>query len=205
MLDRMKDYLLLGAGFALVALLVMFFNVLAREELAKSRQATAEANLATERESHDRTRDAITSQQLLADAQLKAANASVRNLQTQLDTRRAEQQATDDANGKVVAGLRADLQRLHSARRLLDQQLQAAAARGRGDGGGAGQGEPGATPAGGGRDEAHAGGVLPAAPSGPRDFEAEADDDAFDADRINVAYIACRADAIAVRAATTPQ
>lgn len=129
----------------------------------------------------------VVKQKAEAAAELRTANASVLAQQKRLDAAAATQKVTDEKAAAVVDSLRTDLR----AARLRAGALEAAARRG-----GSGAAEQGGDPAGAGAGAgsgASAGGVLP-------DPEAEADDDAYAADRINIAYAACRADAIGLRA-----
>lgn len=196
MFDSLKNTAIAVLGGLLLVLVVMLLNSYSRVEVAQSRQHTAESKLETEQEAHGRTRDAVASQKREAAALLRSANASVLATQNRLDAEREAAEATDVQHGRVLVSLRADLQRLRASQRL--QLVAEAATGGRGRGGDSQQGAAGSAAEGGGRDGADAGRLLPAAASSTGD---EGDDDAFDADRINVAYAACRRDAIGLRAA----
>lgn len=197
MFDSLKNTAIAVLGGLLLVLAVMLLNSYARVEVAQSRQRTAEAQLEKEQEAHGRTRDAVASQKREAAALLRSSNASVLAAQNRLDAERQTAEATDVQHGRILVSLRADLQRLRTSQRL---QL-AAEAGGRGSSGAAQQGAGRPAADGGERDATAAARPLSGETTGARDFEAEADDDAFDADRINVAYAACRRDAIGLRAA----
>jgi len=197
MFDSLKSGAMTFLAGLVVVLAVLLFSSWGRVELAQSRQATAEADLKAEKEAQARTRDAVAAQKREAANELRSANASVLATQNLLDATRAAQAKSDAANLGLVGDLRRSLLALRDARRL---QLAAEAGR-RGDGGSAEQGGGGPAAPGGGRDEAAARRILPVPTAGPGDEE---DDDAFDADRINAAYVSCRADAVNIRAALAP-
>lgn len=194
MLDSLKGAATTFLIGAVLVLAVMLLNSFGRVELAQSRQRTAEADLRTEKAEHARTRDAVAAQKREAEEKLRSLNASVLAAQNQFDASRATEAQTALENGRLLGALRDRLRDLRESRRLL----AVAEAGGRGDGGDPQPGAARSAAAGGGRNPAEAGGLLPAASYRPAD---EGDADAFDADAINVAYIACRNDAIGLRRA----
>ncbi|MET3514373.1 hypothetical protein ABIC63_002145 [Pseudacidovorax sp. 1753] len=122
---------------------------------------------------------AVTRQKAEAAATLASLNASVLAQQKRIDAAAAAQEKTDATNGSTVEHLR---EQLRAAR------LRAGTAEAGGCGGGGG-GAPGKAGAGAGDRAgggAQAAGLLP-------DPEAAADDDAYEADRVNLAYASCRA------------
>jgi hypothetical protein len=134
--------------------------------------------------------EALIAQKKEAAERLRELNASVLAQQKRLDDVHAIQEKYDVANTKTIEQLRVDLARMRAAARRL---LGAADAPVTGPGGGAEQGTDTASTGSGFGYRTQASGVLPDAPTD------EGDEDAYDADRINNAYIACRADAVNVR------
>lgn len=122
---------------------------------------------------------AVTRQKAQAAATLASLNASVLAQQKRIDAAAAAQEKTDAKALDDIGRLRGEL---HVAR----LRAGAAEASRRGDGGG---GAPGAAGTGTGD---RAGGGAQAARVLP-DAETAADDDAFEADRVNLAYASCRA------------
>ncbi|WP_155947201.1 hypothetical protein [Pseudacidovorax intermedius] len=121
---------------------------------------------------------AVTRQKAEAAATLASLNASVLAQQKRIDAAAAAQEKTDAKNLDDISRLRVELR----AARL---RAGAGEAGGRGSGGG---GAPGAAGAGTGD---RAGGRAQGARLFP-DPEAAADDDAYEADRVNLAYASCR-------------
>ncbi|MET3512721.1 hypothetical protein ABIC63_000486 [Pseudacidovorax sp. 1753] len=139
----------------------------ATEERDGARQALDQVNAAVRRQSAE------------AAATLASLNASVLAQQKRIDAAAAAQEKTDATNGATVEHLR---EQLRAAR------LRAGAAEAGGRGGGGG-GAPGAAGAGAGdrvAGGAQTAGLFP-------DAAAAADDDAYEADRVNLAYGSCRA------------
>lgn len=132
---------------------------------------------------------ALVAQKKEAAERLRELNASVLVQQTRLDEAHAKQEKYDATNTKTIEQLRVDLARMRAAARRLLGAADAIS----GPGGGAQQDPAAASTGSGFGYRAEARGVLPDAPTD------EGDEDAYDADRINNAYIACRADAVSVR------
>ncbi|MBS0453951.1 MAG: hypothetical protein JSS14_21835 [Proteobacteria bacterium] len=149
------------------------------------------------RKSLKQTKDALKEQgerigrqKTEAAERLRTLNASVLAQQKRLDAAHEQQEKADATNSATIDGLRADLRRMRAAARGV---LNAADDAGRRPGGGARQGEAAAGTDAGARDGAQAYRLVPATP------DEEADDDAYEADRINNAYASCRADALKLR------
>lgn len=134
--------------------------------------------------------NALKAQKEEAADRLRELNASVLAQQTRLDEAHAKQEKYDATNTKTIEQLRVDLARMRAAARRL---LGAADGPVSGPGSGAQQDPPAGSTGSGFGYRTQASGVLPNAPTD------EGDEDAYDADRINNAYIACRIDAVNVR------
>ncbi|RYF29986.1 MAG: hypothetical protein EOO23_06170 [Comamonadaceae bacterium] len=132
--------------------------------------------------------EAIKNQKDEAAARLKTLNATVVVQQKRLDEHYFTGEKNDKTNLAKINTLQADMRRLRAAANGL---LDAAAAAGLS--GGTEQGGAPAGPLTGSLDGAEAYRLVPATP------DQEADDDAYDADKINTAYASCRADALKLR------
>jgi len=145
------------------------------------------------RADHAALQDAVEAQKEQAAKLLAAKTAEAEAVQLKLAHALALQEKTDEANKKTVADLRAEMRR--NSRAAGGPGLRDAwAAPRRGCGGsGAQSQDPAATQDRAG-DTADAAGVL------SQEFERLLLDQAEAADAINIAYIACRADALSLRA-----
>ncbi|MNQ42083.1 hypothetical protein D3C85_557790 [compost metagenome] len=181
--DALKNaiiFVLIGACVILSGLSGLF---LYRMRLAVVGQQAAEARV-------EGLTDQINRNKVQAAAELRTANASVLAQQTRLDAIYLQQEKQSVLDQKVAGDAGDQLRRFRA-----DSRLRADAAKGPGSGrGGAAQqatadasADPGAA------DRASRAGLLREAAI------AEGDDDARLADRINVAYRSCRADAFNVR------
>lgn len=171
------------ALWALLALAVAGWGVGCAE---RTRAGVLAVQLKTAGEQRDAARrgladlnTAVTRQKAEAAATLASLNASVLAQQKRIDAAAAAQEKTD---AKALD----DIGRLRGELRAARLRAGGAEAGGRGSGGG---GAAGAASAGTGD---RAGGGAQAARLLP-DPEAAADDDAYEADRVNLAYSSCRA------------
>lgn len=141
---------------------------------------------------------AIEKQKAEAAQTLAAETGKVLKLERELGAARAQQEKADADNAKTVANLRADLRRNSRAAGGPGLRDPWAPRCGGGSGGPAAPTAPAADS--GGTDAAEAGRVL------SEHFEGMLLDWAEAADQINAAYIACRTDAVNLRAtlALTP-
>lgn len=188
MTDAIKTTLLYALVVLSAVLGVATFLGHARLGIAQGQRDLAKASLKD-------LSAAVDKQKSEAAATLRTLNASVVAQQKIIDARYAQGEKTDAQNTQTIDGFRADLRRLRdAARRVLD----AADSTGGGAGDRGASGEVVAGPVAGPGGTAPPRGLLPAAPNP----EVDADDDAYEADRINDAYRSCRADALAVRSLT---
>ena len=148
------------------------------------------------RADHAALQDAVEAQKEQAAKLLAAKTAEAEAIQLKLATALALQEKTDEANKKTVADLRAEMRRNSRAAGgpgLRDPWVRPSAA-GCGRGGGSAQPQDPAAARDRAEDGAEAAGVL------SQEFERLLLDQAEAADAINIAYIACRADALSLRA-----
>ncbi|WP_295379583.1 hypothetical protein [uncultured Pseudacidovorax sp.] len=142
----------------------------------KVKTITAERDAAVN--ARDQLSNDITAQKAQAAAQLASLNANVLAQQKQLDAAHAAQEKADVQNLARVDALRDQLRH---------ERLQRfAQGPGRGAGGGRSSGQAAASAGDRAAGGAEAPGLLPNA-------QAAADDDAYQADRVNEAYRSCRA------------
>ena len=145
------------------------------------------------RADHTALQDAVEAQKEQAAKLLAAKTAEAEAIQLKLATALALQEKTDEANKKTVADLRAEMRRNSRAAGGPGLRDPFAAPK-RGCGGGSAQPQdPAAAPDRAG-DGAETAGVL------SQEFERLLLDQAEAADAVNIAYIACRADALSLRA-----
>lgn len=185
MIPNLKNYLLGGLALACLVLSGLLFLATGRLNLALEQRDQARKVL-------DQVTVDINAQKKAATAELRTANASVLAQQNRLDAAAQHQEKVDAQAVKTVDDLR---NQLRAAR--AERMRHAAEEARRGRGGAAEQGQAAAGAGAGAVDRPEAAGLLP-------DPEAAADDDAYDADRLNAAFASCKADAIAIRAEAPP-
>lgn len=148
------------------------------------------------RADHAALQDAVEAQKEQAAKLLAAKTAEAEAIQLKLANALALQEKTDEANKKTVADLRAEMRRNSRAAGgpgLRDPWVRPSAA-GCGRGGGSAQPQDPAAAQDRAGDSGEATGIL------SQEFERLLLDQAEAADAINIAYIACRADALSLRA-----